>query len=113
MDALYYIFGTVLTLICLACICCTVCLLCSRVLCPDSAQGTCAVIWGVGCGEGLEQRVRSLIWLQSCGLLRCDLVLADGGLDEAGRAIATRLACRFPELTLCSGQELERYMKQT
>lgn len=107
-----FVFGAVLALICLASICCTVCLLYSKMLRPHSAQGTWAVIWGVGGGEGLEQRVRSLVWLQSCGLLRCDLVLADGGLDETGRAIAIRLAYRFPELTLCSRQELEGYMKQ-
>lgn len=110
---MYLIFGTVLTLIYLVCACCTVCLLYSKMLRPSTAQGTCAVIWGVGGGEGLEQRVRSLVWLQSCGLLRCNLVLADGGLDETGRAIATRLARRFPELTLCGPQELEQYMEQT
>lgn len=110
---MYFIFGTVLALICLVCVCCTVCLLFGQILRPNSAQGTWAVIWGVGGGEGLEQRVRSLVWLQSCGLLRCNLVLADGGLDETGRAIAIRLAHRFPELTLCSRQELEQYMEQT
>lgn len=110
---MYLVFGVIVGFACQSGLCCTVCLLYGRMLCPHAAQGTCAVVWGVGSGEGLEQRVRSLVWLQSCGLLRCDLMLADGGLDEAGRAIALRLAGRYPELTLCSRQEPERHTEQT
>ena len=89
-------------------LCCTACLLYSQMLRPHSARGTWAVVWGFGGGEGLEQRVRSLMWLQSCGLLRCAVVVADAGLDEDGRALAIRLTGRYPALTLCSRQELER-----
>lgn len=73
-----------------------------RVLTPDTAEDTWAVVRGVGPGNGLEQRVRSLMWLRSWGLLRCRVVLADNGLDADGRALARNLARRWPELELWS-----------
>ena len=97
-----------LTMLVLACISCIACILYSKLLFPQTAGETWAVIWGFDCGEGLEQRVRSLMWLRSCGLLRCAVVVADGGLNEDGRALAVRLAGRYPGLTLCSPGELER-----
>ena len=106
------VFGSVLTAICLSGICCIACLLYSQMLRPNSARGTWAVVWGTGNGEELEQRVRSLMWLQSCGLLRCCVVLVDGGLNESGRALVARLAGRYPTLTLCSRQELERCLPE-
>lgn len=109
---MHIILEAVLVLLGLAGICCTACLLYSCLLRPHTTQGTWAVVWGFGAGEGLEQRVRSLIWLQTCGLLRCKLIVADGGLDESGRALAARLAGRYPGLTLCSRQELERRLSQ-
>lgn len=109
---MHVFFGSVLVLICMAGLCCIACLLYSKMLRPPSAQGTLAVVWGVGAGEELEQRVRSLVWLQECGLLRCDLVVADAGLNADGRALATRLAGRYPTLTLCTREELERRMNE-
>lgn len=109
---MYVLFGSVLALICMAGLCCIACLLYSKMLCSYSAQGTLAVVWGVGSGEGVEQRVRSLVWLQECGLLRCDLVVADAGLNEEGRALAACLAGRYPTLTLCCWEELERHMNE-
>ena len=87
---------------------CLACGLFCRLLLPDSPHGTWAVVWGSGAGEELEQRVRGLMWLQSCGLLRCTVVVADGGLDGEGRALAAALAARYPTLVLCTRQELER-----
>lgn len=110
---MYLLLGTILAIICLSGLCCTACMLYSQMLRPHSAQGTWAVVWGFGSGEGLEQRVRSLMWLRSCGLLCCTVVLADGGLNEEGRGLAVRLAGRYPALTLCSRQELEwRLLKE-
>lgn len=109
---MYLALGCFLALICMSGLCCTVCLLYSQMLRPQSAKGTVAVVWGVGCGEGLEQRVRSLMWLQSCGLLRCAVVVADAGLDSEGWALAVRLSGRYPALTLCSRRELERRLRE-
>lgn len=109
---MYVLFGSVLALACMAGLCCIACLLYGKILRPHSARGTVAVVWGVGVGEELEQRVRSLMWLQECGLLRCTVMIADAGLDEEGRALATRLAGRYPALTLCDREELERHMNK-
>lgn len=109
---MYVLFGSVLALIGMAGMCCIACLLYSKMLRPHSAQGTLAVVWGVGAGEELEQRVRSLMWLQECGLLRCAVIVVDGGLNAEGRALAVRLAGRYPVLTLCTRQELEQRMKE-
>lgn len=101
----------ILILLGLAGMCCMACGLFCRLLLPDSPHGTWAVVWGFGSGEELEQRVRGLMWLQSCGLLRCSVVVADGGLDEAGRALAVRLQRQYPSLALCTREELERRME--
>ncbi len=80
--------------------CTLICTLCSRVLTPDSAEDTWAVVRGFGPGDGLEQRVRSLMWLRSWGLLRCRVILADSGLDADGRQLALNLARRWPDLEI-------------
>lgn len=109
---MYLAFGICLALIVMTGACCTVCLLYSQMLRPHSPCGTWTVVWGSGGGEGLEQRVRSLMWLRSCGLLSCAIVVADGGLDEEGRALAVRLVGRYPALILCSRQELEHRLRE-
>lgn len=83
-----------------------VCMLYGRILTPDSAEDTWAVIRGTGPGDGLEQRVRSLMWLRAWGLLRCRVVLADNGLDAEGQQLARNLTRRWPELELLSDLSL-------
>ena len=45
-----------------------------------------------GGGEGLEQTVRGLLWLQRTGLLRGEVIIEDCGLDRDGLALARALA---------------------
>ena len=85
--------------------CTVVCAVCSRMLTPDSERDTWAVVRAVGSGEGLEQRVRNLMWLRAWGLLRCRVILADDGLDADGRRLAVHLARRWPELEIWSKRE--------
>ena len=108
----YLAIGSVIALTCLSAICYIVCLLYSKMLCPHTAQGTWAVVWGRNGGEELEQRVRCLVWLQSCGLLRCAVLVVDDGLDARGRALAVRLAQRYPGVSLYSRQMLERRLPE-
>ena len=91
--------------------CCIGCVLYCRILLPGKACDMWAVVWAQGAGEDLEQRVRCLMWLHSCGLLRCAVVIADAGLDEQGRDLAERLLERWPLLTLCSPQQLTHPME--
>ena len=94
-------------LMCMVGSCCALCLFYGKLLCPAAGRDLWAVVWGSGAGDGLEQRVRCLAWLQNCGLRRCAVVVADGGLDADGRALAARLAGCYPGVILCSRQELE------
>lgn len=57
--------------------------------------GGCAarmVITAKGCGDGLEQTVKALLWLRRTGLWRGEVVIEDCGLDEGGAALARALA---------------------
>lgn len=107
----YLVLELVMILVTLAGGCCLLCALYGQMLQPDSAQGCWTVVWGRGAGEELEQRVRGLMWLHSCGLLHCTVVVADDGLNAVGRELAVRLAGRYPALVLCSRKELEQRME--
>ena len=109
---MYVLFGCILALNFLAGLCCIVCLLYGQMLRPHSDQGTLTVVWGVGAGEELERHVRSLMWLQECGLLRCAVIVVDDGLNQEGLALVAQLAERYPALVLCTRQELEQRMKE-
>lgn len=57
--------------------------------CPVQTQ-----VLAEGGGEGLEQTLRALRWLRRSGLLRCEVVIRDSGLDRAGLELALTLARR-------------------
>ena len=97
--------GTALFLLLAIALCTGVCTLYSWLLTPDTEQDVWAVVRGVGPGEGLEQRVRSLMWLRACGLLRCRVILLEEGLDEDGRKLAHALTRRWSDLELLSEQK--------
>ncbi len=71
------------------------------------------VIPGRGEGEGLEQQVRSFLWLRGLGLLRCPIVIADAGLTPAGWELALRLTTRWPEVILWPASDLGEYIART
>jgi len=108
----YVFLGCILALNFVAGLCCIGCLLYGQMLCPHSDQGTLTVVWGTGAGEDLERHVRSLMWLQECGLLRCAVMVVDAGLNEEGRALVIHLAKQYPTLALCTRAELERHMNK-
>ena len=71
------------------------------------------VLAGRGDGNGLEQMVRSFLWLRGLGLLRCPIVIADVGLNPAGWELALGLTARWPEVILWPGEELGDYISRT
>lgn len=71
------------------------------------------MIPGRGAGEGLEQQVRSFLWLRGLGLLRCPIVIADSGLTPAGWELALRLTARWPEVILWPASDLGEYIART
>lgn len=57
--------------------------------------GSCpveAVVTATGSGEGLEQTVKGLLWLQKNRLWEGTITIRDGGLTEEGRMVALTLA---------------------
>ena len=73
--------------------------------------------WGVilseGAGEGLEHRVRALVWLDSLGLWSGTVVIADLGLDDKGKALARQLTARWPQVLLWPEELIPAYMKKS
>lgn len=84
-----------------------------RFLRPVPGGRTRAVLPGSGDGDGLEQAVRSLLWLRSLGLLTCPIVIADTGLSREGRELVLRLAARWPGIILWPADDLGDYIKRT
>ena len=56
---------------------------------PCSVQ---AVVTAVSGGEGLEQTVKGLKWLQKTGLWKGNISICDGGLNREGVRLALALA---------------------
>lgn len=59
--------------------------------------GSCpveAVVIAAGSGEGLEQTIRGLLWLQKNRLWSGAITIRDGGLDQNGLLLALTLARR-------------------
>ncbi len=77
-----------------------------RLLRPIPGREGFAVLPGRGDGEGLEQGVRSFLWLRSLGLLNCPVVIADVSLSPEGREVALRAASRWPEVLVWPASSL-------
>ena len=79
-----------------------------RMLTPVGPGPVYAVVPASGGGEGLEQTVRSLLWLQGGELAGVTVVVADMGLDEDGRRLAEALCRQSEQVQLCAAAELPR-----
>ena len=69
-----------------------------------------AVVPAAGDGGALEQTVKGLLWLRGGELARFTIVIADGGLDPAGRARAAALLARDRGIVLCPADRLGAYI---
>ena len=65
------------------------------------------------CGDvaHLEQDVKGLLWLRGGELARFTIVIADGGLDGTGRAVAAALLTRAQGIVLCPAERLGEYIR--
>lgn len=70
-----------------------------------------AVLPASGGGEGLEHAVQGLLWLRGGQLAQCTIVIADGGLDKSGRAVAAAL-CGQGQAVLCPIEDLPGLLRQ-
>lgn len=69
-----------------------------------------AVVPADGEGEHLEQDVKGLLWLRGGELARFTIVIADNGLDPAGRAVAAALLADSTGVVVCPGDRLGAYI---
>ncbi len=81
-----------------------------HLLTPAGGCRVLAVLPGRGDGEDLEQAVKGLLWLREGGLLEGRVLIADCGLDPAGKAIAMALCAQEPGVGLCTADELKHYI---
>ena len=81
-----------------------------RLVCPVGSGGVYAVIPASGDGANLEQDVKGLLWLRGGELARFTIVIADGGLNAAGRAAASALLARDRGLVVCPMERLSEYI---
>ena len=88
-------------------------LLFGKLVTPAGGSGgpVYAVIPAAGGGENLAQDVRALRWLRGGELARFSVVLADGGLSEAGRRRAAALLAGRRGVVLCPLDRLEAYLR--
>ena len=85
-----------------------------RLLIPVGGGGggpVYAVVPASGDGAHLEQDVKGLLWLRGGELARFTIVIADGGLDGTGRAVAAALLARGQGIVLCPAERLGEYIK--
>ena len=85
-----------------------------RLLTPAGglSGGVCAVVPGRGEGANLEGDVRRLLWEQGDRGVRYPVIVADGGLDDQGRAAAAALADRYPQVEICPADRLGAYITE-
>ena len=84
-----------------------------RLLTPVGGGGggpVYAVVPASGDGAHLEQDVKGLLWLRGGELARFTIVIADGGLNAAGRAAASALLARDRGLVVCPMERLSEYI---
>ena len=82
-----------------------------RLLLPVGTWGPAyAVVPASGDGAGLEQAVKGLLWLRGGNLARFTIVIADKGLNPAGRAVAAALLADSTGLVVCPADQLGAYI---
>lgn len=86
----------------------------TRLISP-AQQGTVpvfAVIPAVGDGDGLEQTLRHLHWLQGEKLSQFTLLIVDAGLTPAGQDLVQALQRKDTSLLFCPAEEATLILKK-
>ena len=78
-----------------------------RMVCPVPGGELMVILPAKGDGGSLERNVRGLMWLRGLGLLRCPVVIADGGLTPEGLRLARLLARRWSEVSVVAAEQVE------
>ena len=78
----------------------------------EGAGPVYAVVPAAGEGAHLEQDVKRLLWLRGRQKGGFTIVIADGGLDPAGRAVAAALLKCASGVVVCPADQLSRYITE-
>ncbi len=82
-------------------------------LAPTEGSGPVyAVVPAAGAGTHLEQDVKRLLWLRGRQKRGFTIVIADGGLDPAGRAVAAALLNGATGVVVCPAERLSQYIRE-
>lgn len=82
-------------------------------LTPEEGDGPVySVVPAAGEGPRLEQDVKRLLWLRGRQKGRFTIVIADGGLDPAGRAVAAGLLEGATGVVVCPLERLGEYISE-
>ena len=82
-------------------------------LAPSEGDGPVyAVVPAAGEGAHLEQDVKRLLWLRGQQKKGFTIVIADGGLDPAGRAVAAALLTGATGVVVCPADQLGAYITE-
>lgn len=77
------------------------------------STGVTTVITAQDSGEGLEQTLKSLIWLQENGTVPGQIILADAGLNEEGRILTRLIVKQYTGVVVCNAEEVAQWLMTT
>lgn len=84
-----------------------------RLLAPAEWDGPVyAVVPAAGEGPRLEQDVKRLLWLRGQQKRGFTIVIADGGLDPTGKAVAAALLTGTTGVVVCPADRLSQYITE-
>ena len=78
----------------------------------EGAGPVYAVVPAAGEGAHLEQDVKRLLWLRGRQKKGFTIVIADGGLDPAGKAVAAALLTGATGVVVCPAGRLSEYITE-
>ena len=80
---------------------------------PGQSTGVTTVVTAQGNGEGLEQTLKSLIWLQENGTVPGQIILADAGLNEEGKILTRLIVKKYTGVVVCNAEEVAQWIVTT
>jgi len=77
---------------------------------PGENTGVTTVITVRDNGEGLEQTLKSLIWLQENGTVPGQIILADAGLNKEGKILTRLIVKKYTGVVVCNAEEVAQWI---
>jgi len=88
--------------------------LCGRLRTPvHRTRGTTTVhtILSVRDGaDGLEQTIEGLMWLMENGTMEGQILIADCGMNEEGRALARLAVKKYGKIAICKAEDVKQWI---